>query len=423
MNEGKGKHYRQNKPYFQGLVRELPTINFNKDDNMSLSIQNAFPKMKTYVKLNYCTNLDNIFHPTSPSYPVIEEAEYNEEFAEEHSKKLAKTMFMTDYKRQKDEEKRLEDDKKKVHGLIEGQLSNASKDQLRTIAAGVDALNNKDSLELIKQIRATHLSVAKAEPKLNFDIAMQSLNSLKMDNNEYLSRYKEKIEAALTRLADAAERAGEEYVNTIPTDEMIVTRFIQSLAPRYGAYVQKINRGERTHPLTLLAAYDDINNHGEEYSNDQRDSSRRNNVFHATITGRGRGRGTGWKPRGGDGKWKSRGDEYNKNEYHNGGNGDRGDEYKRNEYHNSGNGGRGGDRKDRGNASGGRDNGGRDNKNDGPVPGRDGKLLPKVRCVNNKCGKLGHCSYNCPMKDGNNNHEDNINRAVKTAKEDDKKLK
>ena len=113
--------------------------------------------------------------------PVIETAEYNAEFAEEHSKKLAETMFMTDYKRQKDEEKRLEDDKKKVHGLIEGQLSNASKDQLRTIAAGVDALNNKDPLELIKQIRATHLSVAKAEPKLNFDNAMQSLNSLKID--------------------------------------------------------------------------------------------------------------------------------------------------------------------------------------------------------------------------------------------------
>lgn len=351
------------RPTFRGLKPELGTLHYNPRENMSLNLNNFFEKMRTYVKANYYPDLDNIFNIVDAELPAVAPAALDPALPDE----IARIRFASDYKMQRSKEERLADDMKKVHGIIEGQLTNASKEQLKTTAQGVAALENKNPLDLVLQLRSTHLLVDRTQPNMNYETANNNYVNIQGSDREPLSSYKRRLEAALAQLGDSAGRAGPEYMDRLPTAEMVVTRFIKGLAPKYGAYVRKIDRNEREMPANLQAAYDDVISHGEEYDS-HRPAARNYGIFY---TGRGYG-DAGGRGRGGRG--------------HQGRGNNRGD--------------------------------------DEPVPGLDGKLYPHVRCNGNGCHRKGHYMRSCPLKaakkvnqsDGDAHGDDAVANAVKTAR-------
>ena len=365
----KKAHYQTKpKPMFRGLVAELPTLHYNPRENMSLALTSFFERLRVYVRQNYFEDLDNIFEPVEPQYPQIEQAVVDDQILAIQGEAIANIQFSTDYKIQRSKEVRLEEDKKKVHGLILGQLSNASKEQLRSTTDGNEAMEQKDPLNLVAEIRNTHLLVDRTQPELNFDTANNKYVTLRGEDRESLSTYKRRLEAAVAQLRDAAERAGADYVVRLPTDAMIVTRFIKGLAPKYGAYAQKIDRQEKEIPGNLQLAYDDVIAHGEEYAHRE---DRQFRSYHAFATYAGRGGREGRGGRGG-----------------------------------RGNGGRGGAME--------------------IVPGLDGQVFPDAKCFWRKCGKHGHRMSQCPVRQQYNANkkmrEDDgaVEKAVKTATESSK---
>ena len=363
QGDKKNNYQPKPKPIFRGLVAELPMLHYNPRENMSLSLTSFFERFRVYVRKNYFEDLDNIFDPVDPQYPEIEQAAVDAQVLAIQGEAIANIQFSTDFKIQRSKEVRLEEDKKKVHGLILGQLSNASKEQLRTTADGNEAMEQKDPLNLVTEIRNTHLLVDRTQPELNFDTANNKYANLRGEDRESLSSYKRRLEAAVAQLRDAAERAGADYVVRLPNDQMIVTRFIKGLAPKYGAYAQKIDRQEKEIPANLQLAYDDVIAHGEEYAYRNDHQHRAYNVF-AAYTGRG-GR-DGGRGRGG-----------------------------------RGHGGRGGAAE--------------------IVPGLDGQVFPNAKCFFRKCGKRGHYMRECPIRqeyNGNKKARDDdhaVEKAVKTA--------
>ena len=264
---------------------------------MSLALTTFFERLRVYVRQNYFDDLDNIFEPVNPQYPEIAQAAVDAQILAVQGEAIANIQFSTDYKFQRSKEVRLEEDKKKVHGLIIGQLSNASKEQLRTTADGNQAMEDNDPLNLVSELRNTHLLVDRTQPELNFDTANNKYVTLRGEDRESLSTYKRRLEAAVAQLRNAAER-GADYVVRLPTDPMIVTRFIKGLAPKYGAYAQKIDRQEREIPANLQLAYDDVIAHGEEYAHRE---DRQFRGYHAFATYTGRGGRDGRGGRGGRG--------------------------------------------------------------------------------------------------------------------------
>lgn len=362
------RHQGQPRQAHYGVMKSLPHVHYNPEENNALMLQTFEEAVQIYVRAKFPKDMDNVFEKgASQAYPQPEEAVVS--LLEDREISLAK--YRVDYARQTDMQKDIDQAKPQICGLIQGQMSNASKEQLRTTAAGLAALEGKDPIELINQIRNTHLLASRTSPGLNYEKANAIYTNVSGSDRESLSQHKKKLEAAYEQLRDAARRAGEEYVARLPTDAMIVNRFIKGLAPKYGAYVRKIDRKEKDLPATLQAAYDDVINHGTEYVTGRQSASegdRSNHVFYTGQGGRGGGRGGGHT--------KSQG------------------------------GGRGG----RGHSEGGED----------LTPGTDGRVIPYAKCSGNHCGKRGHWLNKCPIRAERkqNLREDDaaISSAVQSAK-------
>ena len=63
--------------------------------------------------------------------------------------------------------KKMQEDKVKVFGVILGQLSRESIDQIKATKQGQAALENNDPLDLVKAIITTHLVSSKTDDNVN----------------------------------------------------------------------------------------------------------------------------------------------------------------------------------------------------------------------------------------------------------------
>lgn len=341
--------------FFKGLDPDLPVLIYDENGNMSHRVQVFFDKMRIYCRAaGYFPDLDNVFKIDDPSYPEIEFPERPDEDADQYDK----LEYTEEFKMAKHEEKQLERDKIKLHGVLLGQMSESSKNRLKSTASGMLSMENKKLLTLVKEIRASHLGVGIVAPDIEFYAAKKAFENLKMDEGGNLDRYKEIFDAGSARLRAAAEMAGTEYTERMPNDKMMATQFIMNLAPKYGAYVKKVVRGEKSLPSTVKDALDDIVKHGVEYDN----TYRRDRAY---VTQGGKRGGHSGAGRGG------------------------------NSRSGSGQGGRG--RGERGEPS---DSVGADARAHKVVAGVDGQIHERIKCSYDECGNYGHYMRMCPFRAG-----------------------
>jgi hypothetical protein len=247
---------------------------------------------------------------------------------------------------------RFNHDKIRIHGLMMGQSSESSKNQTKTTAEGIKAVDEeKDPLKLVKAIGATHMTYSLVDPKIAFFAAQSLYEQTRMGDKESLARHKEVLESAHSRLTSAAETANESYPTEtfdVPSASMLAVKFVMTLSPRFGAYKQKVTRGEKLIPATIKDALEDVQKHGAEYA--RLVGERQVEQVNVTTSKRSGGGETG--------------------------------------------------------------------KN--PVPGVDGVLLPKIKCLFKECGQFGHKANMCPLKSAKRaeqmgEDEKSIEQAVKSV--------
>ena len=342
-DKAKLKSENNRKPY-RGLIEELPVLHYDERANMGLRVSHFCEKLMIYTRSNELSDdLDNIFKAENPGFPIYPEPDEPEPAAGTVGlSELQKIRYTKDYDIYTRKIERLGSDKKRLHGIIIGQLSESSKNQIKTTADGIKALEEeKDPLKLIKAIRATHLTHSLVDPKIAFFAAQSLYELIKMDDRDSLARHKEVLESAHSRLVSAASSAKEVYRDEnfdVPSNSMLAVKFIMTLSHKYGAYKQKITRGEKDIPATVKEALEDVQKHGPEYAREVRTHERVNVA--KGKSGPGNGDWAKGKP---------------------GGNGDFGPRKKL-------------------------------------VPGVDGITLEKVKCLYRDCGEFGHMAKMCPMK-------------------------
>lgn len=349
---------RQAAPKFTGLDPTLPTM-YDGPGN-AVRFTKFLEQLRVHIRKNFFKDLDDICDPVDPHYPHVEEAVYDEqlEALHENGAAIATSVFSKDIITEKAQLRELEKDKQKVHGLIVGQLAPSSIEKLKSSAAGAVALEGKDPLELLNEIKASHLLInTRIPPEINFQRVLKIYNQFTCRPDQSLDSCKKELEVLHAQVADAAERAGPEFINQVPTQRMLGVKFIDSLHAKFGAYKLKIERREKPLLDTIQEIYNDVFTHGEEYVQGDLRNNLNVNVQQQNVLSTRAGRG------GQGGRGRGRG-------------GGRGHDY-------------------RNNAAG----GGAAGTDDSPVAGTDGNVLPHIRCSYRECGKLGHMMRNCPLKE------------------------
>ena len=375
---------------FRGLNPALPTLWYKPGINNAANVDAFLDALRPYVRSKYSADVDDVVDKANPRNPEVEPAGFDAQLAETSGEDIANRMFEHDMKRDSKRREEIAGDLKKLHGEILGQLANSSKEQLRTTAEGVAALEGKDPLTLVIQIRATHLQATRNAPELNYQAALRSYTNCRCQDDQPLDSYRRQLESVVATLGDAIERLPEGYGAQQPGDRAVAAKFIEGLPRRFGAYKRKVQRREKEIPETLEAAYDDVVLFGEEYVPDDRRREDRRYPAYAANGNRDKGKGRG-RDRGDDRRGHDRDD--------------------------------GEERISRRDRDEGRDGGGSSGRDEAPVPGTDGQLMPRIRCNFRKCNKYGHMMAKCPLREEyqrNKNLRDDpaaIDRALNSARQ------
>jgi len=362
--KGKAEYAGNRKSYPRGLIEELPLLHYDERANMGLRVQHFFDKLMIHTRSgDLFIDLDNVFKQDNPSFPQLKEPDDPIEDEDGKLSEIEKIKYSKKYDMYLKDVVRLQADKTRLHGIVVGQLSESSKNQLKTTSEGIKALEvEKDPLKLVKAIRATHLSHSMVDPKIAFSTAQSLYENTRMDEKESLARHKEVLEAAHSRLASAAEGATATYTSEkfeVPSESMLAVKFIMTLANKYGAYKQKVIRGEKELPSNIKDALEDVQKHGPEYAREVRNQQERINVNVA-----------------------------------------------------------------KGKVNAGRGEGGAKRK---LVPGVDGKIIEHIKCLFRGCGEYGHMAKMCPLKSAKraeqmSEDEKSIEKSVSFVAEEFKKV-
>jgi hypothetical protein len=207
------------------------------------------------------------------------------------------TVWKRDFTEFRDKQEKFDADKAKLFGVIIGQMSDSSKDQVATTQDGMDALRDKDPLDLVKVIVTTHLTGGKTNDDENLYSAQYAYTQLVMSREEKIATYYRRFETALTTLVECAARAHKN--NVVPDNVMQNIHFVKTLNGFYSEYQISFDRDIITQkPTTVQEAYEQIVQFGSNklgYS-DQREQNHRN-AFVTKKGGRGRsargGKGSG----------------------------------------------------------------------------------------------------------------------------------
>jgi hypothetical protein len=363
--KAKANNENSRKSYPRGLIEGLPLLHYDERANMGLRVQHFCEKLMIHTRSSdLYIDLDNIFKAENPSFPDIKPPdEPKPKEGEEDISKYAEIRYTKEYDMYLKNGVRLECDKVRLHGIIVGQLSETSKNQVKTTSEGITALEeDKDPLKLIKAVRATHLTHSLVDPKIAFFAAQSLYEQTRMDDRDSLARHKEVLEAAHSRLCSAAVAAEASYEGEtfdVPSESMLAVKFVMTLSTRYGAYKQKVTRGEKDIPRTIKDALEDVQKHGPEYAQGVRNQQERINVNIA-----------------------------------------------------------------KGKANAGRSEGGARRK---LVPGVDGKIIENIKCLFRGCGEYGHMAKMCPLKSAKraeqmSEDEKSIEKSVSFVAEEFKKV-
>jgi hypothetical protein len=269
--QGRGNdRSRPQAPSFKGADLSLPTMFYSKSGN-PFRWNKFIEGLKVYARKQFILGLDNICDPVEPKYPVIKDPELDAALVASVSAEAAEQVRIKEILRAREQRQKLEEDKVKFHAVIVGQLAPSSKEQLRSMGDGLDALEGSDPLKLLNQIRITHMQGSRRPALLNLVTAVRAFYNCNCRHDQTLDSYKSDLEAMMLQLADAITKADaggipSEYEKLLPNEATMAAKFVDGLPSSYGAYKQKVEREELSLPPTVGHAYDAANKHGQQHA-------------------------------------------------------------------------------------------------------------------------------------------------------------
>ena len=196
----------------------------------------------------------------------------------------------------------LKEEYKKLYGVLLGQMSDASKEKIRDTPGGQKAMMDKDPLELLSYVIATHMNNKRYGDIYNTTIADTAFYNNKMLPNESLGSYFSRFRTQLFVRQDAdrtAEREMHEH-----DDAELAIRYLLGLNSTYSEYLNLLKNRVIPWPETLADAHSDTGQFtltkpsGTASGGPPAAGLERKNVF---VAGRGGGR-EGSGGRGGRGR-------------------------------------------------------------------------------------------------------------------------
>jgi hypothetical protein len=283
----------------KGQIESLPVLTYNRSSTTNGdNVEKWMKAMKSYTIANYIKDLDEIFNKDNPHYPTIEAPDPLER--DDRKDLMLVEIWKHDMKDFRTNSKKLIEDSTKLFGVILGQMSISSIEQVGSTQEGKNAIDGKDPLALVEAITSTHITGGRIDANQNLYVAETAYRNIVMYEHEKLHEYHRRFLVSINALTECALRANKE--ESVPKDELQIIHFINNLNANYGLYKEYFIRGMLPAPkaTTVTEAYEKITVFGSDRSEFGRKEHGQHsrNIFHTTSgrasrggrSGRGRGR-------------------------------------------------------------------------------------------------------------------------------------
>ena len=239
---------------------------------------------------HYETNINDIFGPNGATgeYPKVEEPETPEDEAERIASKIWKIVYSAKVK--------LAVEKMQLFGILLGQMLDASKDLIRETESRRNSYEAKDPLMLLRGAIQTHMSDCRLGAEQSLQKIQNLYNQIKMENQENISFFYQKIKSSLSVLEEAHIRCDNNPEQRIDDGTQRSIEFIEGLFAQYREFKSSFENKLIPYPVTLDEAFTEASTFRIDRADQQR-YLRRIDVFTARGYSRrggrgGRGRGT-----------------------------------------------------------------------------------------------------------------------------------
>ena len=146
-------------------------------------------------------------------------------------------------------------DKRKLHGIMLGQMSESSKIRARGIAIGDEAILEDDPRKLLQSILATHIGDSRLAANHHLFNIRQRYNSLVMGPGDSLITFYQNMRSTLSGIEQAYTRADKDNIDDHYPEAEMALKFTMGLNHYYDEYKSYYVNYLRPWPENLEDAY------------------------------------------------------------------------------------------------------------------------------------------------------------------------
>ena len=146
-------------------------------------------------------------------------------------------------------------DKRKLFGIMLGQMGESSKNRVRETAIGIEAMEEQEPRKLLQAILATHLGDSRLGAEHHLFNMEHSYHLLRQGPNDSLVHYHQSIKSTLSGIDQAYVRAGREQPENNMPDTQKALKFTMGLNHLYEEHKNFFINGVKPWPDTLEEAF------------------------------------------------------------------------------------------------------------------------------------------------------------------------
>jgi hypothetical protein len=164
-------------------------------------------------------------------------------------------IWETAYAKYTKEVDKFENDKRRVFGLMLGQMSESSKNRVKETDAGIVAMLQQNPRLLLSAIISTHLTDNRLRAEHNLYKIENALARYVMEPGDSISFYNQRFRALLSGVEEAYRRANVEGHGNLYREVQQGLKFTVGLNSTYSEYKQYYEDGLKDWPRSLGDAF------------------------------------------------------------------------------------------------------------------------------------------------------------------------
>ena len=181
-------------PRFRGSDPDLPSLNFGASGKENKPIE-FLQTMGEHVAIHYKPSICYAFWSTPPEFGTEdEEPEMPDDIPTGNLGKMILASCISDRKDYKTDAKKIVEEKQAVFALVYAQLSESSRCEIKDDEDWEEAYNTRDLLYLIARIRATHIARQSGNPGQDRERVSQLWATLRMQPHETSFAFRKRVE-------------------------------------------------------------------------------------------------------------------------------------------------------------------------------------------------------------------------------------